>query len=189
MEHFPAEIIHDAETGQELVQLMKQGQYNLVLLDINMPDVDLASTLPWIRTVNPEAAILIFSAFSSELYAIRSLKLGASGYLQKSASDAEIVYAIDQVLLGKKYISAEVSEMLLRSETEGKPENPFDKLSDREMTVAFFLEKGMGLSQISEQLNIEYATCSTYKRRIFEKLNITNAVSLSRLMQLYKVIQ
>lgn len=188
MEHFPVESIHDAETGRDLARLAKQHQFHVILLDINMPDVDLATTIPWLRTVNPDAAVLVFSASSGEIYAARSLKLGASGYLQKSASDEEIVHAITQVLLGKKYISADVSDLLLRSDAEAKPENPFGKLSDREMTVALLLEKGLPLSEISDQLNIEYATCSTYKRRIFEKLEINSAVSLSRLMQLYKII-
>jgi two-component system invasion response regulator UvrY len=186
-EHFSAEFIHEACNGKELEKSVKQHAYHLIMLDINLPDADFSTTLPWIVNTCPDTPVLVFSAFPEEIYGLRSIRMGASGYLHKAAPNQEIIHAIGRVLSGKKYIPTELVELLVKEKKHAASDNPFSALSDRELEIATLIEKGMSLTQISHQLNIQYSTCNTYKRRIFEKLEISNIVTLTRLMQAHGI--
>ncbi|MGX5817212.1 response regulator [Chitinophaga lutea] len=183
-ENFPTGYIHEAENGQEVSDYIKKYEYDLIMLDINMPDTDFLSLMAWLRATRPDTQVLVFSMHPENIYGVRSIQLGAGGYLRKTAPDQEIVTAIQRLLDNRKYISAELAELLSdKRNAEQKSANPFDELSTREMEIAILLDKGISLPEICRQLNIQYSTANTYKRRIFEKLNVFNLVTLTRLMR------
>lgn len=185
--NFNTQTIDEASCEEEIVERMKACAYELIMLDINIPDMDFAGMMSWLKVTSPKTSILIFSMHTEDTYGKRSLQLGANGYLHKAASNDEIILAIKKVLEGDVYTSKTLRDILSKSDEENNTANPFTKLSAREMEIALLINKGHSLSQICSSINIQYSTANTYKRRIFEKLNVTNAVSLSHLMQVYKV--
>lgn len=184
-EHFLTDYIHEASNGRELEEMVKQYKYNMILLDINIPDTAFTNTLPWLIHTCADTGVLIFSDLPEDVYGIRSIKMGASGFLHKCCTNREIVEAIQRILSGRKYIPANIAELIVNEKARVAHPSPFNTLSDRELEIAVLLERGLSLPTICRQLSIQYSTCNTYKRRIFEKLNINNVVTLSRLIQVY----
>lgn len=180
-------LIHEARDVTEVTRMISHHHYDLLLLDISIPDIDFTNFIHWIGAINNGPRILIFTALPENVYGLRCLQLGAHGFLHKSASNPELVNAMARILEGKKYISPSLSEQLLQGNAERVTSNPFQLLSSREMEIVLLLNTGKSLPEISSQLNIQYTTANTYKRRIFEKLHVQNLVSLSRLMQTYQM--
>ena len=184
-EHFKIDKIDEAEDENEIMQRVKGFEYDLILLDINIPGTDFPRLMDWLNTVSPDTRVLVFSMHPENIYGVRCLQLGAWGYLRKTASDEEIITAIRRVLEGRKYISPIVAELLSQKADKKKMTNPFHNLSSRELEIASLLNKGKSLPEICTVLNIGYSTVNTYKRRLFEKLMVPNVLSLSRLMQTF----
>lgn len=176
------------ETGSEgdLINKVKTHVYQLVLLDLALPDTDFSKLMEWILIISPSTNILIFTEQPEEIYGLRCLYLGAKGFLEKSASSEEIILAISKVLNGEKYLSAKLAGLLVENfQKPNTSENPFDRLSQREMEIATQLERGKSLTEICDILKIQYSTVNTYKRRIFEKLNVHSVLQLARLMEAF----
>lgn len=184
---FPSAQVDDASDAAATIAKLKQEHYDLILLDINMPDSDPVNVMNWIVTFKPAIRILIFSMNPEEVYGKRFLQLGAHGYLSKSASEEEIVRALQQVMNNKKYISVELSDFLTSEIIDGKAGNPFDELSTREFEIAMNLLKGHSLQHICSMLSIQYSTVSTHKQNIFLKLKVNNILQLSELAKTYGV--
>lgn len=181
---FTAVQIDEADTEENLVQLVKQNGYQIIVLDMRLPGIDFSKTMEWISTVSPASHILIFTDNPEEIYAMRCFQLGAKGFIGKTEHNPEICKAIEKVRNGEKYMSARFSELLIDTiKNPRHSKNPFDKLTTREMEIVSQLDNGKSLTDISKLLMLEYSTVSTYKRRIFEKLNIDSILSLSRLKQ------
>jgi two-component system invasion response regulator UvrY len=182
-EQIASVCMDEARTEEEAIQLMKEKQYQLIVLDPSMPNTDFCKLLEWIQVKAPDAHILILSMQSEEIYGLRCLQLGVRGFLCKSATNEEIILAIRKVLNGEKYISRRLSELLIeRLNNPRASDNPFDRLSQREMEIASQLEKGKSLNEICQILNIQYSTANTYKRRIFEKLRVGNVLDLAKMV-------
>jgi two-component system invasion response regulator UvrY len=182
-EHIMDLKVDEAGDGYEATELIKMHHYDLVLLDINMPEVDVLSLIPWIHAVNAACKVLVFTTYPAKTYGVRSLQSGAYGYLSKTASNEEIIRAINTVLNGKRYISTELSDLMV-GQIQGKDNaDLLNLLSAREMEISRLLQQGNSLPEIGKQLNIGYTTVVTYKNRIFKKLQINNILSLARLMQ------
>jgi len=182
-ENFEPELIDEAENEEEITKFIRGQQYDLILLDITLPNTDFTRLMQWITITSPGSKVLIFSMHSENIYGVRSLQLGARGYLHKTVSNDEIVFAIKRVMEGKKYIGQGLAELLAEKNTESKINNPFNTLSQRELEIVVHLNSGKTLPEICNILKIQYSTANTYKRRIFDKLNVHNLLSLSRLMQ------
>lgn len=182
-ENFPTVSIEEAQNEAEIVRCIKGTIYDLILLDISLPNTDFTELMRWINVTSPASRILIFSMHPENIYGARCLQLGAKGYLHKTVSNEEIVEAIKRVLEGKKYIGPKLAELLSDTYDKTKAANPFENLSARELEIVEYLNNGKSLPEICEILKIQYSTANTYKRRIFEKLNVHNILSLSRLMQ------
>ena len=182
---FPQVQINEAGDEAEIMQSLKSHFYDLIILDIGIPGIDFSNMMNWIRISFPDTRLLVFSMFPEEIYGIRCLKMGARGYLRKTAPNDEIITAIRLVLGGKKYISIRLTDLLLESGLEQKAENPFTNLSLRELEIVKHLNDGMSLPGICDVLKIQYSTANTYKRRIFEKLGVHTVHSLSRLIRSY----
>jgi len=181
-------IIDEAFDGDSAFAKIKSNNYQLIILDINMPNTDSFGLLSNIMVVRPEANVLMFSMNAEEIYAKKYLQLGAKGYLSKTASESEIQNALDMVISGKRYISAALSQTLTNEAIGKKSENPFDTLSPREFEIVLHLIRGESLASICKALTLQTSTVGTHKARIFEKLKCTNIIDINALAKVYNVI-
>lgn len=184
-ESFSDYIIDEAWGAKSVMTLMKKNTYQLVLLDLVMPDTDPTILMHYIKNFHPETKVLILSMNDEMLYGTRYIQLGALGYLEKNAPKEEITKAIHTVLAGKKYISQELADILLQNSLEGRPANPFERLSQREFQIAMYLVQNYSQKQISEMLQVHYDTVNTLKQRLYMKLNIEQHKELIELASAY----
>jgi len=141
-----------------------------------MPGKDGLMTLKEIKNIKPDLPVLIFTVFPEEQYAIRVLKAGAAGYINKQSEPEEIITAIRRIAQGKKYISPNLADLLATSVSNESKSLPHDVLSDREFQVMCFIAQGKTISDIARELNLSVNTVSTYRIRILEKMKMkTNA--------------
>lgn len=181
--------IDTAKDGDEAFKLVKERDYDLMILDINMPGTDTSSLIYQLLSIKSHLKILIFSMYPEEFYAKRFLKMGVKGYLSKEASKEEILSAVQTVLDGKIYISEKVairfSEMVLGV---AEPGNAFESLTERELEVTRHLCQGMRIIEICNLMNLHQSTIGTHKSKIFEKLRVKNILELKELAQLHNII-
>jgi DNA-binding NarL/FixJ family response regulator len=170
---------------KDTFKLLREVKFDLLILDVNFPDGNSINVLAEIKAIQPDLKILIFSAYDENIYAMRYLNAGASGYLNKETTEDEMKNAINSMISSGKYITQNVKDRILDSYITKKPTNPLDLLSNREIEVAQLLIKGYGNLEILELLNLKKTTVSTYKNRIFEKLEIDNLADLIKFFQLY----
>jgi two-component system, NarL family, invasion response regulator UvrY len=173
--------------GSDIFDTLDVGAYDLLLLDINMPDMSF-QVFERIRSKYPDLRILIYSQNPEEQHAVRYLKAGAFGYLEKKTSDEEVSNAIRQIMMGKKYYSSIVLDSVVSHLRGEAKHNPFETLSNREYDVALALIKGINVSEICNQFKLSPSTVSTYKSRLFEKLNISNMAELFVLGREYNLL-
>lgn len=178
------EIIDASTLEQALVETEKSP--SLIIIDVNLPGGNNLKVIDQIKLVQPNAKILVFSSLNENIYAVPYLKSGASGYLTKNAEESEIVTAITTILAGSRYSSRNVKENMFNSILGNDVDNPFTKLSGRELEVAELLTKGIGVLEISNQLNLQMGTVSTYKLRLFQKLKIKSIIELAEKMSIYE---
>jgi two-component system invasion response regulator UvrY len=169
---FPEYIIDEAYDGDSVVNQMKSNGYDLLLLDMVMPDTDSNLLLQYLRSFHPQTKVLILSVNDEIFFGTRAIELGAKGYLKKDAPKEEIRNAIDTILAGRKYVSSRLADALVQNVLGEKIANPVERLSPKEFQVAMYLVKDFSQKEISEMLNVQYGTVNTMKQRIYEKLNI-----------------
>ncbi len=185
----PLTHIEESADGDSAFEKVKQSDFDLIIMDINMPHTDSTSLVGNILAFKPLQKIIMFSMNSEEIYAKRYLKMGAMGYLRKDAPGEEIKNAISTVLANKRYISPRLNEKFLKDLYKKEDaENPFDKLSPREFEIVQHLIRGDSVSQISATLKLHTSTIGTHKARIFEKLNSHNIIEISNLAKLHNII-
>jgi two-component system, NarL family, invasion response regulator UvrY len=178
-EDFPELLVYHAENSQQTIDLLKKYTVNLILLDISMPGRNGIDILKHIRDLGIKTPVLMLSMHPEEQYAIRALKAGASGFVNKQSATEELLIAIRKILSGKKYISVSVAEKLAESTDYGtKPAHAM--LSDREMMVLQKIASGKTVSQIAEEIFLSVNTISTYRTRLLEKLGLKNNAELTR---------
>lgn len=176
----PCEIDEAVDTDSAAEKL-KTSRYDLIMMDIQMPNSDSLGLMEYIKVKYPEARVLIFSMSAENVYAKRFLKAGAKGFLSKDSSLEEIKKAINLILNNRKYISETLAEILADGSFTDSSANPFDKLSAREFEITSLLLSGQTVSAISKSLNLQVSTIGTHKARIFEKLNVGNLLELKDL--------
>ena len=185
----PQSIIDEADDGDSTFNKIKENDYDLVILDINMSATDSFGLVSNIIAIKPDSKILMFSMNSEEIYAKKYLNLGALGYISKDASSEEIRLAINNVMNNKRYISPSLTQKLATRALGKNPEtqNPFDMLSPRELEIARHLMKGESVSQIGTYLNLHTSTVGTHKARIFEKLKVNNIIEINELARIHNL--
>ncbi|MDW8848547.1 response regulator transcription factor [Flavobacterium sp. MMLR14_040] len=183
--NFDGVTITHAESVEDLRTKLSEKQ-DLLFLDINLPGGNSTKMVEEIRSSHPDLLIMMFSAYDESRYALRYIHAGANGFLNKYSKDEEIIKAVKSILETGKYISDVVKEIILENALLKKPINPLEKLSDREIEVAELLVNGDGNLEISNKLNIQMSTVSTFKTRIFDKLGINNIVKLIEILNVYK---
>lgn len=169
-------ITGEAGTGQEALELVRSGSFDLVILDIAMPGQSGLDILRELRVEAPDLRVIILSMYSEEQYAIRSFRDGASAYLTKGTPPEELVLAIRTVASGKRYITPSVADRLATYVEDGSQRSPHETLSDREMQILVLIGSGKQVSDIAEELNLSVKTVSTYRSRVLLKMSMeTNA--------------
>lgn len=177
--------IHQAGNFKDTLKILRETKVDLLVLDINFPDGNSLNILAETKNIQPDIKILIFSAYDEDIYALRYLNAGASGYLNKGCNEEEMKLALRSMMVSGKYITQNIKDRILDSYISKKPVNPLELLSNREVEVARLLIKGYGNMEIAAHLNVKKSTVSTFKNRIFEKLEIDNLADLIDFFQLY----
>jgi DNA-binding NarL/FixJ family response regulator len=185
-----SEIMVSAEagSGEEVISLIGDADFDVILLDISLPGRSGIDTLDQIKSMNPDQAVLILSMYSEERFAVRSLMAGASGYLTKNSAPAELINAIIQVSSGQTYISNSLS-VLLASNLEVKDEiPPHTKLSNREYEIVQLIASGLSNKEVASQLSLSPKTISSHRTRILEKLGVNNIPELMQYLIHHKLV-
>lgn len=167
-------VAAESGNGLEVVRLIETEPFDVVLLDISMPGM---SGLEILQRIRPNLPILVLSGFPETELAVRTLRAGASGYLNKEMAPEELVAAIRLVNGGRKYVSPAVAELLASSVSRGGA-TPHDLLSDREYQVMVLLAKGRTVSEIAAEISLSVKTISTYRARVLEKMDLRNNAEL-----------
>ena len=179
--------IHEASDGDSATEKLKEHDFDLIMLDIQMPKTDSYGLMEYIHIKYPKAKVLVFSVSAENTYARRFMKAGAYGFVSKEAPLEEIIKAINLVLNDRKYISESLAYKIAEDSFAGRSDNPFNKLSPREFEIVSLLLNGQTVSDISQSLNIQTSTVGTHKARLFEKLSITNILELKELATAYNL--
>jgi DNA-binding NarL/FixJ family response regulator len=179
-EAYPAANIVEVMNSLEVLDQVDKQTWSVILMDISMPGRNGVETLKQIRANGVKTPVLMLSAHPEDQYALRVLKAGASGFLNKESATDELLAAVSKVLSGKKYISEAVAEKLADSQTDAGDKATHDQLSDREMQVLQLLASGKTVSEVAEELSLSVNTISTYRARMLEKLALNNNAELTR---------
>jgi DNA-binding NarL/FixJ family response regulator len=185
------DILVAAEAGNasELMNLLKQNYFDIIILDINMPGKSGLEALKQIRTDYPDLPVLILSMYNEDQYGLRALKAGASGYLKKGSAPEELVTAIRRIVSGRKYISQYLAEKMADSLQEKRNLLPHELLSDREYQVMCLIASGKSVDDIAGILSISAHTIYSYRGRILEKLHLKTNVELTQYALQNKLIE
>lgn len=183
------QVIGEADNGETAILLARQQNPNVILLDVNMPNMDGLEVTKRLIQIDKNCKILAVSSLSSQPYPSMLIKAGVTGYITKGTPLDEMIKAIKKVAQGGRYFSADVAEQLADMLTAEKSENPFDLLSEREMQVAMMVVNCQSPQQIADQLFVSVKTVNTYRYRIFEKLNIDSDVKLTHLAMRHGLIK
>ena len=171
----------EAASGPEAIARVREGGIDVVLLDIAMPQRDGLDVLRQLKGEYPKLPVLMLSTYPDRQYAVRSLKLGAAGYLNKSADSEQMTEAIRRVAAGRLFITPHVAEQLAGAVGAGRADDAplHERLSHREYQVFRLLAEGRSVGEIAEQLVLAPNTVSTYRARVLEKTGVRNDVELA----------
>ena len=167
-------VTGEADCGMQAIQMAKTEAYDLILLDISLPDKHGVEVLKQLKLNHPQSSVLMLSMHAEDQYAVRAMKAGAAGYLNKQSAPAQLVDAIRQVALGKKYISNELAQQLAAGLTEGFHELLHQSLSNREYQTLCLLASGKKLSEMAEIMSLSAKTVSVYRARLLDKMKLKN---------------
>jgi DNA-binding NarL/FixJ family response regulator len=179
-EEFAGAEISEVTNSHEVLKAMANAVWDVVLLDISMPGRNGIETLKQLRANGVKTPILMLSMHSEDQYAIRALKAGASGFLNKETATEELLSAVRRVLSGRKYVTSSVAEKLAGN-IGGISDKPVqESLSNREMQVLQLIATGKTVSEIAAEISLSVNTISTYRTRLLEKLHLNNNAELTR---------
>ena len=168
------EVIGEAGDYGELRELLRRASCDVLVLDINLPGRSGLDVLHVLKDEGSSMRVLVLSMFPEDQYAIRALRAGAYGYVNKGGDPSQIVTAVRTVAQGRKYVTPEMAQMLVESLTTPLTENPHEKLSDRELQTLVLIASGKRLSDIAVELMLSPKTVSVYRARVLEKLGLAN---------------
>ena len=172
-------VTGEAANGREALELVRQGDLDVLVMDLSMPDHSGVDALAAIKARAPDLPVLILSGFPEAHYATALLKQGASGYLNKECDPEEIIKAIRTVHRGRKYISTAVAELLASGLDVTASKAPHELLSEREFQVFLRLAKGETIGHMAESMSLSVKTVSTYRTRVMEKMSLASNSDLT----------
>lgn len=173
-------VAGEAGNGLDALTLIRHASWDVVVLDMSMPGRSGTELIKQIKAENPKLPVLILSMYAEDIYAVRALRAGASGYLCKDNAELQLESAIRTVALGDWYMTPAVAEKLAALQGNTADELPHIRLSDREYQIFQWIAAGEGVSQLAQKLNLSVKTVSTHKMHIMEKMGCTNVAELVR---------
>jgi two-component system, NarL family, invasion response regulator UvrY len=173
------QVTGESGSYSEVREVLRSAACDVLVLDLNLPGRGGLEVLASLREGGSTVRVLIVSMFAEDQYAIRCLRAGAHGYLNKAGDPAELVAAVRTIAQGRKYVSAAVSEMLLNNLSEPSAETLHSTLSERELQTLLKIASGRKLSEIAEELMLSPKTVSVYRARLLEKLKLGNNAELT----------
>lgn len=179
-EYKEMKIVAEHGNGADVLDWLRTNDCDVVLLDISMPGKNGIDVLKQLHEQMPKLPVLVISIYPEDQYAVRLIKAGAAGYLNKESAPAVIVEAVRHVVGGKKYISAAASEMLANELSADNKKLPHETLSDREYQIFLLLASAKTATEIAAMLALSVKTISTYRGRILEKMHLRNNAELMR---------
>ena len=182
------DVIADVATTSELFGQLEKASPDVVMLEMDIPEINGIATLRKIKQEYPDIKVLIYSGQSEDVYALSTIRAGAFGYLSKTADIDYIISAVRKVSEGSMFITNELAQRLAFDEGTQKPRRFFRKLSTREVEVLKLLASGKRNKDVALGLNLNEKTVSTYKARLMKKLNVDNLVDLlqqAKALELY----
>ncbi len=174
------EVTAEASTGGEVIDHLRSDAFDVVVLDLNMPDRNGLETLQQIRAEFDDVPVLVLSMYGEEQYAVRVLRAGASGYLTKESAPDQLVHAIRRVSKGGRYVSPTATDVLVKLLDGDANTQPHETLSDREFQVMVQLAEGKSVSDIADSLSLSVKTVSTYRSRVLAKMRMNSNAELAR---------
>ena len=184
----PVSVFHETDSVAGLIEFSKSHKFNLMVLDVHLTDGNTLTVLSTVKTLQPDAGILFFTMCPEDIYGKRILNNGADGFLNKRADESELKEAVTTILSGDKYISCKLQRQMADEVITKKMTNPFDRLSDREFEVMLLLLQGKSLTEIGTEISIQVSTVGTHKTRLFDKLNVSSLMELSKVAAAYEII-
>jgi two-component system, NarL family, invasion response regulator UvrY len=169
----------EAATGAAVLACLRESAYDLVLLDLAFPDVDGLELLGQLRTEFPRVPVLILTMYTEDQFAVRALRMGAAGYLNKDSDPAVLIGAIRKIVAGGRYVSPPLVERLADLAARGRPALPHEQLSNREYEVFRLIAAGRSTREIAKRLSVSAKTVATYRARIFEKMGLKSPAELA----------
>jgi DNA-binding NarL/FixJ family response regulator len=182
-------VAGEADCGQHVLELVRQRDWNLIVLDLSMPGRNGIDLIKMIKSERPRLPILIFSMHQEEQYAIRAIRAGAAGYLSKEGDSELLLPAMRKVAHGGTFISPKVSELLIVDISHHSNEPRHNLLTDREHEVFMRMIRGTSLTEIANELALSVKTVSTHKAHLFSKLEINSHVELVRYALEHRLIE
>jgi len=184
----PSVEIGEAASGNEVLTCLQRKSWDLLVLDINMPDRTGLDILRHVKSGHPATRVLVLSGYPERQYALNVLRAGASGYIAKDAAPEDLLKAVRMVLQGRRYVSESLAELLLLDmDRADKPLHTL--LSDREFQIFGKLAAGQGVSEIGRELCLSVKTVSTYRTRILEKMRMKSNADLTSYALRNEIIQ
>lgn len=180
-------IAGEAASGEQALALIAAEPWDILLLDIGLPDLNGIEVLKRVKRSHPKLPVLIFSMYAEDDYAMVALKAGAAGFLPKDSTPGDILEAIRHAGRGERYLSPQLAEKLLTGVAPSGCKQAHDRLSERELMVMRLLSRGMSISAIGDALHLSPKTVSTYRTRVLEKMNLGSNAELTRYMIEHKL--
>ena len=179
-DEFPELEAGEASHSQAALELIASREWDLVVLDINIPGRNGLEVLQEAKRLRPQTPVLVLSAYPEAEFALRSFKLGASSYLNKGRASDELVAAARKALAGGRYVTASLAEKLAAAFGGDLQQAPHDSLSIRELQVLRMVARGMTIKEIAAELALSEKTVGTYRTRISKKMGLATNVELAR---------
>ncbi len=179
----------EAEDGDETLRKVRKGGWDVLIMDLTMPERNGLDLLQQIKQEEPNLPVLVLSMHDENQFAVRLLRAGASGYLAKESAPEELIKAVRKVCSGGKYISASLAEKLADNLDRPSIKAPHDILSEREYQVLLMIGAGSSIKEIGEDLGLSVKTVSTYRTRILEKMRMRNNAQLIRYTMREKLVR
>ncbi|MEP7377211.1 MAG: response regulator transcription factor [Chitinophagaceae bacterium] len=177
-------VIEELADGTHIIEKLVISSYDLIVMDIQMPNTETLWLINYIHVNYPAVPVLVYSMTAENIYALRVLKAGAKGFVSKESEIEELKRAVELVLLGKRYISQNVAEIISLQSLK-ITDTPFTILSSRELQIATLLLSGNTVSDISKNLHLQNSTVGTLKSRVFKKLKVSNLLELKAISDIY----
>jgi two-component system, NarL family, invasion response regulator UvrY len=188
LEEFPGADFRETSTTQETIECLRKSACDVLVLDVFMPGRTGLEVLDAVQREHPELPVLVLSSAPEEQMAIRVLRAGASGFLNKQTAPEHLIQAVKKVLTGGKYVSVEMAERLAK-EVARASKLPHERLSDREFQVMRLLVAGKALKEIADELALSAKTISTFHTRIWQKLGVKNDVEIVRYAMEHQLVE